>query len=349
MSAPPASSAPSAPPAEVTGAAVALPAGLDARYRELIDRVEQQLHQATQYNDPQAQVYARHLLAAGGKRLRPLLTLLAAEFGDPTRAEVLDAAVGVELIHLASLYHDDVMDSAAIRRGAASAHTLWGNHAAILTGDLLFARASLILAGLGAEAVKIQAQTFERLCLGQLHESLGPAAGENRVEFYLQVLRDKTASLIATAARYGAMFAGANPEVVAAVARYGEQLGIAFQLADDVLDLSAGADILGKMPGTDLRERVLTMPVLLLRERVESGAGSPTDAQLLTDLSGDLSDDAVLAAVLAELQRSDVLAATRDLAAQYAQAARAELASLPPSPAKEALQLLALAAVNRTA
>lgn len=329
--------------------AVNLPDGLDARYRQLIARVEEQLHQATQYNDPQAQLYARHLLAAGGKRLRPLLTLLAAEFGDPSRPAVQDAAVGVELIHLASLYHDDVMDSAVLRRGAASAHTLWGNHAAILTGDLLFARASLILADLGAEAVRIQAQTFERLCLGQLRESIGPAPGDSPVEFYLRVLRDKTASLIATAARYGAMFAGTPDEVVRAVTAYGEQLGIAFQLADDVLDLSAEVELLGKTPGTDLRERVLTMPVLLLQERVASGAGTAADAAVLAALAGDLSDDAALAAAVMQLQDSDVLAATSALAANYAQAAADELAGLPDSPAKAALQLLAHAAVNRAA
>src|SRR6478672_6100802 len=148
---------------------------------------------------------SRHLVNAGGKRLRPLLTLLAAELGDGSRREVIDAAVVVELTHLATLYHDDVMDSAPLRRGAPAAHEVWGNSVAILTGDLLFARASATVAGLGPDAVRIQAATFERLCLGQLHETVGPRPDEDHVAHYLQVLADKTASLIATSARFGAM------------------------------------------------------------------------------------------------------------------------------------------------
>jgi len=328
-------------------AALALPGGLDARYAQLMAQVEAQLASATKYSNGEVQRYTQHLLSAGGKRLRPLLTLLTAEFGDPTRPEIIDAAVAVELTHLASLYHDDVMDSAPLRRGAPSAHTLWGNHAAILTGDLLFAKASSLTAGLGPQAVRIQAEMFERLVLGQLHETLGPRTGENQVEFYLQVLRDKTASLIATAARYGAMFAQAPPNIVKAVAAYGELLGVAFQLADDVLDLTARPDASGKLPGTDLREAVLTMPVLLLRQRVTEGTATEIERSLLTALNGDLTDDATLAAVLAELQGTDVLAETQQLAASYAAAAINELARVPDGAAKQALEALAQASVTR--
>ncbi len=215
----------------------------------------------------------------------------------PRGPRSLDAAVVVELTHLATLYHDDVMDSAPTRRGAPAAHEVWGNSVAILTGDLLFARASAVVAGLGPQAVRIQAETFERLCLGQLHETVGPGEDDDAIEFYLQVLADKTGSLIATSARFGAMFAGCEPTVVQQVTRYGELAGVAFQLADDVIDLRSDAATTGKTPGTDLREGVATMPVLLLRRRVAAG-GSEADVSLLEAIDSDLSDDAALADVV---------------------------------------------------
>ena len=182
---------------------------------------------------------SRHLLAAGGKRMRPALALLAAQLGSGTQEAVLEAAVGVELTHLASLYHDDVMDSAPTRRGAPSAHEVWGNSVAILTGDLLFARASQTVAGLGPEAVLIQAETFERLCVGQLHEILGPGPGEDPVQHHLGVLAGKTGSLIAASAHFGALLSGLQGEQLHAVVEYGERVGIAFQLADDVRQSAA--------------------------------------------------------------------------------------------------------------
>ncbi|BDZ62763.1 hypothetical protein GCM10025873_25540 [Demequina sediminis] len=233
--------------------------------------VEERLRDAVAQSDTLADATSRHLVDAGGKRLRPMLVLLCAQLGDGARPEVLDAAVVVELTHLATLYHDDVMDSAPTRRGAPAAHEVWGNSVAILTGDLLFARASRVVAGLGPQAVRIQAETFERLCLGQLHETVGAAEGDDPVDFYLQVLADKTASLIATSARFGAMFGGCPVGVVDQVTSYGEYAGVAFQLADDVIDVRSDAATTGKTPGTDLREGVPTMPVLLLRRRVAAG------------------------------------------------------------------------------
>jgi heptaprenyl diphosphate synthase len=220
--------------------------------------VETRLRDAVHQADPLADDASRHLVSAGGKRIRPLLTLLAAHLGDHTRPEIIEAAAVVELTHLATLYHDDVMDSAPMRRGAPSAHEVWGNTVAILTGDLLFARASMMVAGLGVEAVRIQAETFERLCLGQLHETIGPRPGEDPVAHYVQVLADKTGSLIATSARFGAMFAGCGRDVLDVLIRYGERVGVAFQLADDVLDLTSDGATTGKTPGTDLREGVPT-------------------------------------------------------------------------------------------
>ena len=308
--------------------------------------VEERLRHAVTQADDLADATSKHLITAGGKRVRPLLTLLAAQLGEGKRPEVIDAAVVVELTHLATLYHDDVMDSAPLRRGAPSAHEVWGNQVAILTGDLLFARASGIVAGLGPEAVRIQAATFERLCLGQLHETVGPPAGADPVAHYIQVLSDKTASLIATSARFGAMFAGCPGPVVQTLVEYGERIGVAFQLADDVIDLSVEGGT-GKTPGTDLREKVPTMPALLLRARVAAGAGDADDRELVELLDSDLSSDADLEHVVARLRAHDVLAETRARAQAWAQDAVDVLAPLPEGSVKDELVAFAEAFVDR--
>lgn len=315
--------------------------------------VEQRLRDAVAHSDALAGATSRHLVDAGGKRLRPMLTLLCGHLGDASRAELVDAAVVVELTHLATLYHDDVMDAAPVRRGAPSAHELWGNKVAVITGDLVFARASAIAAGLGAEAIRILAETFERLCLGQLHEVAGPGADDDPVAHYLQVLSDKTASLIASSARFGAMFSGAAPELEAALVAYGEAAGVAFQLADDVIDLTSDGDVTGKTPGTDLRDHVPTMPVLLLRERVASGAGTSadraSDIELLALLDSDLSDDAALAGAVAALREHEVLAATRERAQAWERRALDALAPLPEGPVRAALETFTHSLVDRTA
>ena len=311
--------------------------------------IEERLRDAVAQSDRLADETSRHLVDAGGKRLRPMLALLAAQLGDASRPEVIDAAVVVELTHLATLYHDDVMDSAPTRRGAPSAHEVWGNSVAILTGDLLFARASNVVAGLGPTAVRIQAETFERLCLGQLHETVGPGPGEDPVRHYLQVLADKTGSLIATSARFGAMFAGCDRTVVDQVTAYGEYAGVAFQLADDVLDIRSNGDVSGKTPGTDLREGVATMPVLLLRRLVDSGEAEQSDIELLADIESDLSDDAALDSVVACLREHDVLAQTSDLARQWSARAVGAISRLPAGDVKDALVAFADALVARAA
>ncbi len=328
-----------------------LPLADDALADLLLERlalVEDRLRAAVTHADVLADTASRHLVNAGGKRLRPMLTLLAAELGDGARPEVLEAAVAVELTHLATLYHDDVMDSAPLRRGAPSAHEVWGNHVAILTGDLLFARASSTVAHLGADAVRIHAETFERLCLGQLHETVGPGEADP-VAHYLQVLADKTGSLIATSARYGALFAGCDESTVATMATYGEKIGLAFQLADDVIDLTSSGGETGKTPGTDLRERVPTMPVLLLRARVAGPAPRPEDLALLALLDGDLSDDHVLAGAVTALSGHPVVAETRALASERAAEAVAALDSLPPGPIRDSLESFARSLVERAA
>jgi geranylgeranyl pyrophosphate synthase len=285
---------------------------------------------------------SRHLVDAGGKRFRPLLVLLAAQFGDPAAPGVVPSAVVVELTHLATLYHDDVMDEAAMRRGAPSANARWDNTIAILTGDFLFAKASDLLADLGPEAVRIQARTFERLVTGQIKETLGPGEGD-AVDHYLSVVADKTGSLIATSGRFGAMQAGASPDVVDVMTRFGEAIGVAFQLADDVLDVASESEASGKTPGTDLKEGVRTLPVLHAL-----ASDDPAESELRTLLLGDLTDDAAHSRALDLLRASPAMAAARADLARYAGAARDVLAPLPDVPAKDALMAICRQVVERS-
>jgi heptaprenyl diphosphate synthase len=317
---------------------------LGASMREGMAAVESRLRDELKSADRFVSEAAAHLFAAGGKRFRPLVTLLAAQFGDPAAQGVVPAAVVVELTHLATLYHDDVMDEASLRRGADSANTRWGNTIAILTGDFLFARASDLLADLGPEAVRLQARTFERLVHGQIRETVGPGETDDPVEHYLRVVADKTGSLIGTSARFGAMFSGASVAEVELLTQWGERIGVAFQLSDDLLDVEAESAELGKAPGTDLREGVPTLPVLLLRR-----ANRGEDASLLAALDGDLSSDAVLSAVLARLRAHPVMDEAREVTARWAQDARATLDPLPDSAAKSALESLCDFVVSRTA
>ncbi|WP_324649532.1 polyprenyl synthetase family protein [Georgenia sp. H159] len=329
-----------------------LPLGDDELQDRLAGRmaaVEEELMRAVTGADELVDGPLKHLAAAGGKRLRPALTLLTAELGSGGHDEVRRAAVAVELTHLATLYHDDVMDSAALRRGAPTAHAVWDNSIAILTGDLLFARASQLVASLGAEAVRVHAETFERLCLGQLHETLGPRDGEDPIAHYIQVLADKTGSLIAASARYGAVFSGAGQEIAAVLERYGEKVGVAFQLADDVIDLASDAETTGKTPGTDLREGVATMPVLLLQRRAAEGRLDDAGAAVLERLRSDLGSDAALRAAVEELRDHEVLEEARELARRWARDAVAELEPLPDGTVKDALTDFAGLMVDRLA
>jgi heptaprenyl diphosphate synthase len=317
---------------------------LEPGIRVGLDAVETLLRESVKSDYPFVTETSAHLLTAGGKRFRPLVVLLAAQFGDPQAPGVVPAAVVVELTHLATLYHDDVQDEADLRRGAASANALWGNTVAILTGDFLFARASDILADLGPEAVRLQARTFERLVQGQIREAVGPEAGGDAVDHHLRVLRDKTGSLIGTSARFGAMLSGADPEVTDRLTEYGERIGIAFQLSDDLLDVTADSAELGKTPGTDLREGVPTLPVLLLERRPHTG-----DAELRELLDSDLSDDARLAQAVKALREHPVMDDARAEVQRWADDARASLAALPDIPARRALDALCDYVVRRTA
>ncbi|BCJ59035.1 geranylgeranyl pyrophosphate synthase [Micromonospora endophytica] len=311
----------------------------------VLESVETELRETVASADPFVTEAAGHLVKAGGKRFRPLLVALGAQFGDPSRAEVVSAAMVVELTHLATLYHDDVMDEAAVRRGAPSANSRWSNSVAILVGDYLFARAADVAAELGPEAVRRQARTFARLVHGQIAETTGPRVGDDPVRHYLHVIAEKTGSLIATSAHFGALFSGATPEHVAALAGYGETIGVAFQLSDDVLDIASESAESGKTPGTDLREGVPTLPVLYALAS-EADAASARLREIVG--SGPLTDDALHAEALGLLRESPALKQARETVRGYAEKARTHLAPLPDIPARHALESLCDHIADRT-
>jgi heptaprenyl diphosphate synthase len=307
-------------------------------------QVEDALTSAVGSEHPFVREAAGHLMAAGGKRFRPMLALLAAQLGDPTRGDVVRGAVVCELTHLATLYHDDVMDEAVVRRGAPSANSRWSNSIAILTGDLLFARASDILADLGPEAVRIQARTFERLVTGQIRETVGPAPGADPVAHYLEVLSDKTGSLVATSARFGATFAGADEALVAALTAFGEEVGVAFQLSDDLLDILSEGGTSGKAPGTDLREGIATLPVLFAL-----AGDDPADERLRELVARPVTDDSEHAEALALLRSSSALTRAGEVLHGYADRARSRLADVPAGEVRDALSALCAYVATRTA
>lgn len=316
-------------------------------------RIEELLRRELAYADEIAADTTNYLLSAGGKRVRPMLTVLASEFGeDPGGPDVLVAGAAVEITHLASLYHDDVMDEADLRRGVPAAHLNWGNSVAILAGDLLFARSSLLFTGLGTRCIELQSRTFERLVLGQMRETVGPREGEDRIEHYLRVLADKTGSLIAAAAQFGAICGRAPDPYVPALAAYGEAVGVAFQIVDDVIDLSPRSETTGKLAGTDIRAGVETLPVL----RLERQAGTDERAAELLErirerVAGsdpqDPEEHERVAGIVEELRRHPVTEATRSEASAWADRAVAALDPLPDGAAKRALVRFARDIVER--
>ncbi len=317
-------------------------AGLQERLTDGLARVEALIEQRIDHDDPFIAEANVHLLRAGGKRFRPMLTILAAELGEGVNDDVVTAAAAVELTHLASLYHDDVMDEADLRRGTPTANTAYGNSTAILVGDLLFGHASALVADLGPEAVRIQAETFIRLCTGQIRDDRQAPEGEDAGAYYLRVLEDKTGVLIATAARYGAMFSGCADDVVETMRVYGERLGMAFQLADDLIDIESSEEELGKTPGTDLREGKRTLAVLHALASTD-----PADGRLQELLRSDLSGDAELAEALGLLRAHPALEQARAETRQVGEQAQAALVDLPVGEAKTALLALATSVTHR--
>ncbi len=318
---------------------------VDASVSATLAVVEDALRSNVASADPLVAEAARHLMDAGGKRTRPLIVALAAQFGDPTRPQIALAAVVMELTHLATLYHDDVMDEAAVRRGAPSANTRWSNSVAILVGDYLFARAADLAADLGTDAVRLQAQTFSRLVHGQIAETAGPRDSDP-IDHYLHVISEKTASLFSTSARFGGLFAGAEPAHIEALAGYGETIGVAFQLSDDLLDIASESVQSGKTPGTDLREGVPTLPVLYALAGDDTDASAVRLREILA--GGPVTDDALHAEALGLLRESAAMKQARETVRSYAEDARAQLAPLPDGSPRRAMEALCDFIADRT-
>ena len=303
--------------------------------------VEARIQGATSHAEPVIDKMSSHLSRAGGKRMRPVLVLLTSHLGDPKSEDVLDAAVVMEITHLATLYHDDVMDQAKARRGVDAAQMVWGNNVAILTGDLLFARASNIVSGLGERALSLQARVFEQLVLGQLHETLGPNQGEDPLEHYLNVLRDKTGSLIALSARLGAMLSGADEKYQEPLQLFGERIGVAFQLADDLIDIRSKTQDSGKLSGTDLLAGVPTLPVLLL-----SGFDDAKSKELASDIASGITSEQ-LPGILDRLRNHPAMETAQAQTLEWAERAIEAIEPLPEGGVKNALVAFARAVVER--
>jgi heptaprenyl diphosphate synthase len=311
---------------------------LEAEVRDYLGRVEESLAATAHPDDELLTEASRHSIAAGGKRFRAMLVLLAAQFGDPEDPRVIEAAVAIELTHLATLFHDDVMDEALVRRGHPSVNSRWSNSVAILTGDFLFAQASQMLARLGPDAVRIQAETFSRLVTGQMAETVGPRPGQDPLDFYMYVITEKTGSLIATAGRFGALFSGAPAGVADQIAAACEQIGVAWQLSDDVIDIASDSAQSGKTPGTDLRQGVRTPTALYA---LRSPGQSPADTRLRWLLEeADLTDEALLAEALTLLRAHHAMKESRADVLNWLHEARVSISALPDGPARAAFLAL---------
>lgn len=283
-----------------------------------------------------------HLMEAGGKRFRPMMTLLASQFGpEAGSANVVKAAAVLETVHLATLYHDDVMDEAELRRGVDSANARWDNAVAILAGDILFAHASRMMSELDTHTVGHFAQTFQDLVTGQMRETIG-AEGRDPVEHYMDVIHEKTGVLIASAGYLGAYHAGASDDHIDALRRIGDAIGMIFQIVDDIIDIFSAHEQSGKTPGTDLREGVFTLPVLYaLREDSEVGE------ELRALLTGALTEDADVERALTLLGRSQGRQRALDDVHRYLAEAEGQMDRLPESPATNALRMLAKYTIQR--
>ena len=342
---------------------ISLPPGFDAlqKHEKLFDalltslaKIEEDLADALVYADDLAQATTRHLLDAGGKRVRPIVTVLSSMLADENvgtgeveepSVYIRKVAVAMELTHLATLYHDDVMDEADQRRGVTATHQQWSNSIAILAGDLIFAKASGELAELGTRAVKEHSVTFEKLVMGQLWETIGPEEQDDPLEHYLRVIDGKTASLLASSALLGALLAGGSEELIQIAAAYGSNVGMAFQLADDIIDVTSSSDTSGKVQGTDLKERVPTLPILLLRQAANEGDAQATSILELVD--GPLETDEQVDAAVKAVASHPVIDQAWELTGQWADKAVRALDGLEDSPVKTALTQFAQYVVSR--
>jgi heptaprenyl diphosphate synthase len=311
------------------------------RIWEQMDRVEERLLEASTSDDAYLTKIAQHLLLAGGKRFRPLLALLAAEFGSDRGHRPVEAGVAVELIHVGSLYHDDVIDEADVRRGAPSANANWTNTVAILAGDFLMARASEVAAThLSQESVRLLAATYAELVEGQTRELQFQHDLTHGIDDYHQVIGGKTASLIRTSARLGAMAASAEPGVVESLSTWAWEVGMVFQIADDALDLVADEETIGKPAGSDIREGTFTAPVLLAAAGPEGGRVR----ELLA--AGPYSDESV-GEVIRIVRDGGYVDASLEEARARLKLADDALTGLPAGVALEILEALGRFLLNR--
>lgn len=315
-------------------------AALASRTTDGMQRVENLMFSSLDNGHAMPTLTASYLAKAGGKRFRPLMVLLAAQVilaengeqsgGDEWIPNVIRSGAVVEMIHLASLYHDDVMDEAQQRRGTDSANNRWGNSIAILAGDYLFASASAIMSDMDTQAVRWISETFAELVNGQMEETVHAGSMES-VEAYLRVIHGKTASLIATAGHFGAHYAGGTTEQVAAVKKAAHATGMAFQIVDDVIDIASESSQSGKTPGTDLREGVFTLPVLYALD--EEGAVGDRLREILT---GPVTDEDLVEEALTLLRGSAGMRKARETVYAYRDEAKDALSIFQDSPAKEA-------------
>ena len=301
-----------------------------------LTRLERRLRRVVLRDDPFTDEIATHLIDAGGKRIRPMLSLAAASLGDaPVSEETLLGAISVELVHLASLYHDDVMDEAERRRNVVSVNAKWGNLLAIVAGDFLLARSAEIAASLGTEVAGLLASTLARLCQGQIAEVKDAFRIDRSEADYLGAIADKTAALMATACRIGGITAGLERSKIDLLTIYGESLGMVFQIRDDVFDIVGSEPELGKLPAQDLAEGVYTLPVLHALE--DHGIGP----ELRALLGGPVSDTAI-AAARSLVARSNGIPAATDIARDFAQQACKAAAELGPNPMSDAMSAYAI-------
>ncbi|MFM8944711.1 MAG: polyprenyl synthetase family protein [Actinomycetota bacterium] len=320
-------------PRSVPGFAPPDPA-IERDIRARLEQVESALEKAVRADSDLLAETSQYLLAAGGKRFRPMLVLLSGYLGDASDPRLIPGSVAIELVHLATLYHDDVIDEADARRGTPSVNARWSNTVAILTGDYLFARASEISTDLGTDVCALLARTIATLCDGQIREVEASGRVEQPTENYLEIIRRKTGVLIAASCRLGGMVSDAPREHLDVLEAFGEALGMAFQLSDDIMDLTASEAELGKEPGVDLKEGVFTLPVLVALQ----GEHGEELASLLT---GGPLEGARMARALELVRAPDSLGPAREAVRREVDRAVALARRLPAGAATESFEQLA--------
>ena len=312
-----------------------------------LDLVERQLLDSVRVDYPIVETMLRNIVRGGGKRLRPLLLLLAARAFGGSRETAITAAAGVELLHTASLIHDDSIDKAALRRGTPTLNSEFSSGAVILIGDYLFAQSAILAAATGdPRVVMIFATSLAEICDGQLRETLEAHQLGQTQESYEQRIYGKTAALFAGAAEMGAVIGKAPEEMVRELRAFGVELGMAFQVIDDILDLREGTDTIGKPAGNDIRQGVVTIPVMLFAETLP--AEDSTRRTIESIIAGEITDDETIDGVVKKIRASDALARAEEIAASYVHRARQRLHAIPDPESRSFLNDVLDLAVIRT-